>query len=66
MAATLGKQALEGIFEELEARHIGSSDYDTILRDTHLGIALSDAGCDIFSQVDPRVASVIEKYCEGD
>ena len=66
MAATFGKQALEGIFEELEAHYSGNSDYDTILRDAHLGIALSDAGCDISSQADPRVASVIEKYCQGD
>jgi hypothetical protein len=66
MAATLGKQALEGIFEELESDHSDSSDYDLILRDAHLGIALSDARRDMSSQIDPRVASVIEKYCKGD
>jgi|TARA_B100001971_G_C18202018_1_gene545214 hypothetical protein len=63
MAVTLGKQALDGIFEELESHHGASSDYDTIFRDAHLGIALSDARRDISSQVDPRVASLIEKYC---
>lgn len=66
MAATLGKQALEGIFEELESRHSDSSDYDLILRDAHLGIALSDARRDMSGQIDPSVASVIEKYCKGD
>ena len=46
------KPALDALFDELDNRYAGTSDYDQLLRDAHLGIALSDAGREYESQVD--------------
>ena len=41
-------------------------EYDLLLRDAHLGIALSDAGREFKGQVDQRVAALIEKHRGGE
>lgn len=60
------KQTLDALFDELERGYIQTSDYDRLLRDAHLGIALSDAGRQFQGQVDDRVAALIEKHRTGD
>ena len=37
------KDTLDALFAELEDSYAQTSDYDQLLRDAHLGIALSDA-----------------------
>ena len=56
------KAALDALFGELEVSYGGSGDYGQLLRDAHLGIALSDAGRDFDGQVDQRVSSLIKKH----
>ena len=56
------KDALDALFAELEASHGGSGDYGQLLRDAHLGIALSDAGKELGSELDSRVVDLIEKH----
>ncbi len=58
----LEKPALDALFGELEKRYSGSADYDQLLRDVHLGIALSDAGRDFEGEVDVRVVELIGKH----
>ena len=53
------KDALDALFNELDTRYAETPDYDQLLRDAHLGIALSDAGREYESQVDDRVATLI-------
>ena len=59
------KAALDALFGELEISYSGSGDYDQLLRDAHLGIALSDAGKDLGSELDSRVVDLIEKHRVG-
>ncbi|MYA58928.1 MAG: hypothetical protein F4X40_00005 [Chloroflexi bacterium] len=56
------KPALDALFDELDNRYAGTPDYDQLLRDAHLGIALSDAGREYESQVDDRVATLIATH----
>ena len=60
------KDALDALFNELDTRYSGTADYDQLLRDAHLGIALSDAGRDYESEVDDRVATLIASHKAGD
>ena len=59
---TFNKDALDALFKELDDGYAGTPDYDQLLRDAHLGIALSDAGRDLAGQVDGRIATLIEKH----
>ena len=56
------KPVLDGLFTELDDLYRGSADYEQLLRQTHLGVALSDADRDFHDQVDKRVASLIKKH----
>ncbi len=56
------KPALDALFGELDDRYKGSTDYDQLLRDAHLGIALSDAGRGFDEEIDRRVVELIERY----
>ena len=56
------KDTLDTLFAELEISYGQSSEYEQLLRETHLGIALSDAGRDFDGQVDQRVSSLIKKH----
>ena len=58
----LDKNALDALFKELDDGYAGTPDYDQLLRDAHLVIALSDAGRDLAGQVDGRIATLIEKH----
>ncbi len=59
---TFDKDALDGLFKELDDRYAGTPDYDQLLRDAHLGIALSDAGRELAGQVDERIAALIGQH----
>ncbi len=56
------KDTLDALFEELEEDYVQTGEYDQLLRDAHLGIALSDAGREYNGHVDGRVAALIEKH----
>lgn len=60
------KDALDALFSELDTRYAGTPDYDQLLRDAHLGIALSDAGREYQSEVDDRVATLIAAHKASD
>ena len=59
------KPVLDALFSELDDRYKGSADYEQLLRQTHLAIALSDANRDFDTQVDQRVAELVEKHQNG-
>ena len=56
------KDTLDALFAELETSYGQTTEYDQLLRDTHLGIALSDADRDFDGQVDQRVSTLIKKH----
>ena len=56
------KDTLDTLFAELEINYGQSAEYEQLLRETHLGVALSDAGRDFDGQVDQRVSSLIKKH----
>ena len=56
------KQTLDSLFDELRRDWRGKPDYDQLLRDAHLAIALSDAGRPLGADIDRRVADLIEKH----
>ena len=62
----IDKDALDALFKELDEGYAGTPEYDQLLRDAHLGIALSDAGRDLAGQVDGRIAVLIEKHRDGE
>ena len=56
------KHTLDALFTELETTYGQTTEFDQLLRETHLGIALSDADRDFDRQVDPRISSLIKKH----
>ena len=56
------KDTLDALFAELEINYGQTTEYDQLLRDAHLGIALSDAGRDFNGQIDDRVVALIERH----
>ena len=58
------KKRLDAFFDELKQEWRGKPPYEQLLRDAHLGIALSDAGRPL-GDIDPRVIALIEKHKPG-
>ena len=56
------KDTLDALFAELEINYGQTTEYDQLLRDAHLGIALSDAGREFDGQIDDRVVVLIERH----
>ena len=56
------RDALDALFKELESAYGGSSEYERILRDAHLGVALLDGGQEVAERIDPRAATAIKKH----
>ncbi len=56
------KDTLDALFAELKINYGQTTEYDQLLRDAHLGIALSDAGRDFDGQIDDRVVALIERH----
>jgi hypothetical protein len=52
---------LDALFGELKRSWQGKPEYEKLVREAHLGIALSDAGRPL-GNIDPRVVSLIEKH----
>ena len=57
---------LDALFDALNTEWGDSPDFEQLLRDAHLGIALSDAGRPLSGKVDDRVAALVERYRPGD
>ena len=57
---------LDALFEALTTEWGDAPDYEQLLRDAHLGIALSDAGRPLSGQVDDRVVALVERYRPSD
>ena len=56
------KRQLDALFDELGHEWEGKPEYQQLLRDAHLGVALFDAGRDLGDQIDPRVVALIDKH----
>lgn len=56
---------LEALFEELRGQWWDEPEYEQLLRDTHLAIALVEAGRTLGDDVDPRVVDLITKSLQS-
>ena len=56
------KAHLEKLFEELRTEWHGVAEYEQLVRDAHLAIALSDAGRPLGGDIDARVSALVEKH----
>ena len=56
------KAHIDALFGELERQWRGSSEFEKLARDAHLGIALCDAGRPWNDRIDPRIVALIEKH----
>lgn len=56
------KPHLDALFEDLERSHGSTSDYDRLLKQAHLAIALADANRSLNGEFDPVVVELIERY----
>ena len=59
------KVHLDALFEEFELEYRGTPEYEQLLRDAHLGIALSDTNRHLDDDIDPGVAALIRKHKPG-
>ena len=50
------------MFAELDRDWQGKAEYEDLLRDAHLGIALYDAGRPLDDELSPLVVALIEKH----
>ena len=60
------RKELDALFETLTTEWGDEPDYEQLLRDAHLGIALSDAGRSLSGQVDDRIVALVERYRPSD
>ena len=56
------KNQLDSLFEELDGAFRDEPDYERLLRDAHLGIALTDAGRALTPEIDTRVAELLHRH----
>ena len=61
MATMFKKEQLDPFFDELMKEHKGTPEWEKIVRDAHLGIALHDAGSPL-NGIDPVVVGLIDKH----
>jgi hypothetical protein len=59
------KSDLDSLFGDLEGSHGSTTDYDRLLKQAHLAIALSDAGRPLDGQFDTLVIDLVERHCPG-
>ena len=57
-----GRENLDALFDELNRDWRGKPEYEQLIRDAHLGIALFDAGRPLSSDLSPVVVALIEKH----
>ena len=55
------KDMLDALFAELRAKHGNDADWEQLLKDTHLGVARSDADVDL-GNIDQRVIEAIVNH----
>ncbi|MBT3942576.1 MAG: hypothetical protein HOC77_13690 [Chloroflexi bacterium] len=60
------KSDLDALFGDLEGSHGSSEDYDRLLKETHLAVALSDAQRPLDDQFDSVVVALVEKHKPAD
>lgn len=56
------KSHLDALFEDLERSHGSSGEYDRLLKQAHLAIALSDSKRQLNDEFDPIVVELIERH----
>ena len=56
------KSHLDALFGDLERSHGSTGDYDRLLKQTHLAIALADSKRPLNDEFDPVVVDLIERY----
>ncbi len=59
------KSELDELFDDLEGSHGETEDYDRLLKQTHLAIALFDAKRPLDEQFDPIVVELVERHRPG-
>ena len=57
------KEMLDTLWADLKGKYGSGPDWDHIVRDTHLGVARSDAGVDL-GDIDPRASEAIIAHRE--
>ena len=55
------REMIIALWAELRSKYGDDPDWEKILRDTHLGVARSDAGVDL-GDIDSRAIEAIEKH----
>ena len=53
---------LDALYDELSREWKGKPEYEDLVRDTHLGIAMFDAGRSLGNELSPLVVALIEKH----
>lgn len=56
------REQLDALYAELKLESGHEPEYELLLRDAHLGIALHDAGRPLGADIDARVAALIERH----
>lgn len=59
------KNQLDNLLEELNRNFLDEPDYERLLRDAHLAIALADAGRALTPEIDTRVAALLERHASN-
>ena len=62
MSAKFDKERLDALYADLRAQWWGKPEYEQLLRDTHLAVAIVDAGEPLTSDIDPRVVELVSKH----
>ncbi len=59
------RNQIDGLFEELDGAFRNEPDYERLLRDAHLGIALTDAGRSLTPEIDSRIVALLDKHASN-
>ena len=59
------RNQIDSLFKELDGAFRDEPDYERLLRDAHLAIALADADQALTPEIDTRVAALLEKYASN-
>ena len=57
-----GREKLDALFDELSREWRGKPEYEQLIRDAHLGVALFDAGRPLSADLSHTVVALIEKH----
>ena len=62
MSAKFDKERLDALYADLRGQWWAKPEYEQLLRDTHLAVALADAREQPGLDIDPRVAELVSKH----